>query len=180
MVNVKDQILGYPILRQKKMATEETSFVDCFPWFMMFLWTLGFPVFHVWWLPVGISSFLFWGASRGFHDYDVPPAGPPLWKKIKNNLKPWKGDGWEIMIWYSFRMPILMVWQDEVIRINHPKVINCYDRVSLKLNQPGVYDILRYCYRLGITFPTWYIPERGIADLVRGFSYCVGWFVHGA
>ena len=101
-------------------------------------------------------------------------------KNLKNNLKPWKGDGWEIMIWYSFRTPILMVWQDEVIRINHPKVINCYDRVSLKLNQPGVYDILRYCYRLGITFPTWYIPERGIADLVRGFSYCVGWFAHGA
>ena len=44
---------------------------------------------------VSLHSF-FGGASRGFHDYDVPPAGPPLQKKPKKQLKTmkrgWMGD----------------------------------------------------------------------------------------
>lgn len=101
------------VLDRKRWQQKKTTFVDCFPWFMMFLWTLGFPVFHVWWLPVGISSFLFRGASRGFHDYDVPPAGPPLQKKtLKNdNLKPWKGDG---RSWYDIPIGCRYSWYDRM------------------------------------------------------------------
>ena len=234
MVNINDQTLGYPILRQTKLATEETSFPEID--FIGSWCSIGLWVFHchAWWLPVGISSFhwICLGDSwrnlviimvynthtyiymyicvytyayiyiyiytyiYNIHIYIyiyiciciylyihmyiyiciylyihmyiyiererwmyicifictcvcVPPAGQP---QKTNNFKSWKGDGWKIMIWYSYgMMPILMLSP-----INHPRVINCYDEGKLNLHSPRVDDILQHGYRLSITFP---IPD---------------------